>query len=363
MNKNLSSHNDEIHITELLKSIWVEKKKISLIIFITTLIVIGFDYNKPNSYKGSLVVKPSKNLEFVRFLPIILFFNKTYNDDRWGLLDYTSDTLKSNPLPNQINLLNLGAIPILDRFIIEFMDYEELIFVLNNNKNIKKSISQLSENEQLQILYDYAKLFNFKKSDPKENYTYYTLNYTWHDEVEVRDILNQALELTVRNLEKAVFAEIEDFLEIKKKANYDRDLETIKELTEQSFLAKEFGLESLIIGEETLQNILNDQKNLTKPLKAEIKGYFIKGHKLIDKEINLIKNRKYENLARIKTELNEIKKLSINWVDYNIFLIDSFSQKNSTKNLIQSIVVGLILGVFYVLLSNSFKSRKLVIKK
>lgn len=366
MNKNLSSHNDEIHIADMLKSIWVEKKKISLIIFITTLIGIGFDYNKPNSYKGSLVVKPSKNLEFVRFIPISLFFKKTYNEnfnkDKPALVS-SSDKLTSNPSPNQINLINLSVIPILDRFIIEFMDYEELIFFLNNNKNIKKSISQLSENEQRQILHDYAKLFTFEKSDPKENYTYYTLNYTWHNEVEVRDILNQALELTVRNLEKSVFAELGDFLEIKKNATYDRDLETIKELTEQSVLAKELGLESLIIGEETLQKILNDQKNLIKPLSAEIKGYFVKGYKLIDKEINLIKNRKYENLARIETELNDLKKLSINWVDYNIFLIDSFSQKNSSKNLIQSIVVGLIFGVFYVLLSNSFKSRKLVIKK
>ena len=54
MNKNLQSPNDEIHVTELLESIWGGKKKISLITFIIVLISFGSNYNKPDSYAGSL---------------------------------------------------------------------------------------------------------------------------------------------------------------------------------------------------------------------------------------------------------------------------------------------------------------------
>ena len=81
-------------------------------------------------------------------------------------------------------------------------------------------------------------------------------------------------------------------------------------------------------------------------------------------EIEIIENRKYTSLINIENEINALKALSINWVDYNIFLIDTFSLNiNSLLNLIKSIAAGLIFGIFYVLLSNAFKSRKIAIKK
>jgi LPS O-antigen subunit length determinant protein (WzzB/FepE family) len=371
MKKNLQSSNDEIHITELLESIWGGKKKISLIIFITVLISFGFNYSKPDLYSGTLVIKPSKNLEFVRFIPISRFFKQSYIGDigddqkiatsKSRIID--NDLTKNNS-PNQINLINLSVIPILDRFIIEFMDYEELTFVISNNKIIKENISQLSKNDQQQILYDYAKLFTVEKSDPKEDYTYYTLNFVWHDKVEIKDILDQALALTIKNLEKSVFTELEDFLEIKKNSTYSRDLEKIRYLKEQSLIAKELGLKNLILDEDTLGEILSDKDPLRKKhLISEVKGYFLKGYRIIEKEIKIIENRKYTSLINIENEINDLKKLSINWVDYNIYLIDTFSLKNSRKDLLKSIGVGLIFGIFYVLLSNSFKSRKFAIKK
>ena len=370
MKKNLQPPNDEIHVTDLLESIWGGKKKISLIIFITVLISFGFNYNKPDSYRGSLVIKPSKNLEFVRFIPISRFFKQNYVNGS-GTNEISAlnsriieNDLNKNTSPNQINLINLSVIPILDRFIIEFMDYEELTFVLSNNKNIKENISQLSKNKQQQILYNYAKLFTVVKSDSKEDYTYYTLNFTWHDQEEVKDILSQALTLTVKNLEKSVFTELEDYLEIKKNATYTKDREKIRYLKEQSLIARELGLRKLILDEDTLREILEDNDRLRKKnLRAEVKGYFLKGYMIIEKEIKIIENRKYTSLIDIETEINNLKALSINWVDYNIFLIDTFSLKNSKKNLIKSIVAGLIFGIFYVLLSNSFKSRKIAIKK
>lgn len=370
MKKNLQSLNDEIHVIDLLESIWGGKKKISLIIFITVLITFGFNYSKPDSYVGSLVIKPSKNLEFVKFIPISRFFKQNYvnGDGTNELIALNSRTidndLKKNTSPNQINLINLSVIPILDRFIIEFMDYEELTFVLSNNKNIKENISQLTKSEQQQILHDYAKLFTVVKSDPKEDYTYYTLNFTWSDQEEIKDILNEALTLTVKNLEKSVFTELEDYLEIKKNATYRRDKEKIKYLKEQSLIAKELGLRKLIIDEENLKIILEDKDPLLKKqIRAEVEGYFLKGYEIIEQEIKIIENRNYLSLNNTQKEINDLKALSINWVDYNIFLINTFSLKNSKKNLIKSIGGGLIFGIFYVLLSNSFKSRKIAIKK
>ena len=370
MKKNLQSPNDEIHITELLESIWGGKKKISLIILIIVLISFGFNYTKPDSYRGSLVIKPSKNVEFVKFMPITLFFKENYvnagsTNKRNKLTSSVLDNnLKKNTSSNQVNQINLSVIPILDRFIIEFMDYEELTFVLSNNKNIKENISQLSKNKQQQILYNYAKLFTVVKSDSKEDYTYYTLNFTWHDQEEVKDILSQALTLTVKNLEKSVFTELEDYLKIKKTSTYSEDQKQIRYLKEQSLLAKELGLKKLIFDEESLIEFLSKVDPLLKQhLVAEVIEYFLKEYEIIEQEIKIIENRKYTSLINIENEINALKGLSINWVDYNIFLIDIFSLKNSKKNLIISIAVGLLFGIFYVLLSNSFKSRKIAIKK
>jgi cell division septal protein FtsQ len=81
------------------------------------------------------------------------------------------------------------------------------------------------------------------------------------------------------------------------------------------------------------------------------------GYKAIDKEIELIQNREYKNFKSIKQELNFLKNEKINFIDYDINLIKVKRLKNIQSILVISILLGLILGIFYVLITNKFQSK------
>ena len=138
MYKKPSKNNeDEIDLLDLLKIIWDGKIKVILITLITVGIisVYGSSNKTPESYKSSLVLKPEKKSEFNKFSPINDALSKAYDD-----------------------------IMILERFIDEVMDLEELVYVLENNKNIKKEIAQKSELQKQQKLFNYAKKFKINKT-------------------------------------------------------------------------------------------------------------------------------------------------------------------------------------------------------
>ena len=84
-------------------------------------------------------------------------------------------------------------------------------------------------------------------------------------------------------------------------------------------------------------------------------SYYLRGYKAIDKEIELIKNKKYLDLEFIKKEINSVKKENINWVNYNINLIEIESLKKSKLIFTISILLGLMIGIIYVLISNVFQ--------
>jgi len=85
-------------------------------------------------------------------------------------------------------------------------------------------------------------------------------------------------------------------------------------------------------------------------------AYYLRGYKAIDKEIELVQKRDYQNLKLLEQELNKFKNSEISFVNYNIYLIETKSVKNTKLILIISILLGLIAGVLYVLISNLFLS-------
>ena len=87
-------------------------------------------------------------------------------------------------------------------------------------------------------------------------------------------------------------------------------------------------------------------------------GYYLQGYKAIDKEISLIKSREYKETKKIKKRIELLKTEEINLVDYNLFLIDVNSLKNTRKYLFFSIFIGIIFGIIYVISSNLLRHRQ-----
>ena len=120
------------------------------------------------------------------------------------------------------------------------------------------------------------------------------------------------------------------------------DLNRIDFLKEQSLIARKLG-----ILEGKIEDIDQSQQ-----------GYYTRGFVVIDKEISIIQSREYQDFNNNLENINLLKELELNWINYNLFLIKIDSIKNLQKTLIISILIGLVVGLFYIFISNALKPQK-----
>ena len=403
MKKIKSTDNDEIDLVGLIINVWDHKLKVILFLSISIIIATFYIYKQPNLFKISLNIKPAGNSEFIKYIPIqsTLFENK--------LIFAETD----------INKYIVNNETIFKKFLDELMDYEELISVLKNDVYIK-NISELSKLDQQNELVNYAKRLDVIKSGKNE--INYTLQFMWHDAKQGKKILDETLSIVLKNLKKNIISDIRGLAEAinvrnlesietlsirlnliaitnerkaiaqnqtekyfanknnsKKKKEF---LERIEYLKDQSKIAKKLGIENDI-------SINNNRSNLPD-------SYYLRGYKAIDIEINLLENRKKymdsinaesipfdnepaqsDNYIRLMQSISEhkndlsakrlIDKIELlkndnenNWINYDILFADIKSMKKSSfKILFLSIVLGLTLGIFYVLLYQAFSNKKI----
>lgn len=356
--KSLNSEN-EIDLIELTKTIWDGKIKIVLIIIVSLITLYGYNQLQPkpkpksNLYSNSLTIKPTNNSEFYKLLPM-------YN----SLELNNTMSMESRRIDN---------VMILNDFVRELLDFEELIYVLKNNKSILKKIAKLPEDEQTKKLYDYTRLFTI--AQPKEELgqklNNYVISFVWENPDECKEILDQTIKLAISNLEKSIFMGLSDMLEVKKNKIVEEDSKRIEFLLEQSSIAKELNLpnkdRSSAFNSANIEGISpddyksNGQYNLSLNFNTNDASYYLRGYKAIDKEINIIKNRDHIELNNIKNKIDILRESNIEWISYNIFLLDSTLITKQTINkttipLYLGIVFGLIIGVFYVYISNALRS-------
>ena len=180
----------------------------------------------------------------------------------------------------------------------------------------------------------------------------FTIDYKWHDPDEAKKILQETLNLTSKNLKRSIALELSQLLEFEKKLLINKDVERLDYLKEQSAIAKE-----LNIIDNQIDNVNLSQSNVSLNISTADIAYYLRGYKAIDKEIELIENRDHQNLKFIEQEINDLKNTEIEFVKYNVYLMDHISLKNTKLILVISILLGLIVGIFYVLISNALQSQ------
>ena len=357
--KNKSLNSDiEIDLVRLITTIWDGKIKIFLIIAIFVIISFGYNHlsqlqsiskQETNQYDNQLIIKSTDDSQFYQFQPIYSYLNT----EKYQLLN-------SDQYLTQTKLLQINSEQILDSFLKELLDYEELIFVLKNNTTIYEKISNLTDEEQTKRLYDYTKLFSIKEPTGKLNKKFdsYLISFIWEDPDEASKIIDQTIKLVIINLKETIFNGLEDMLDVKKNNILFEDAKRIEFLVEQSLIAKELNLENDNVGNAVSSS---NQYNLSLNINSNI-AYYLRGYKAIDKEIEIITNRQHRGLSDLKNQLNLLEKSDIELIKYNIFLLDSqlISSPRKIKNLPLNlaIVFGLIIGIIYIYISNAYRSVK-----
>lgn len=335
MKKNSSSNKDQLDLIDLIQIIFYGKTRIVLTIFISFLIGLGYFYLTPKSYFSSIVIKTSTNskLKKLAILEQLIVIDQEKNEKEIN-----------NRVFQNIDEKKV----ILKRFMSEIDDFEEFILILSNFEKVKKSISHLSIAEQEKKLFSYSRKLEL---DLNKKETELLLTLEWDNIEEAREILEDTIKLVLKNLHESILKELEESLEFKKMFVKNEDEEKLNYLKEQSSIAKELDIEDNLV----------DSVGLFVPnsIKLNISNvpYYLRGYKAIDKEIELINNRDYKNFEFAEKQINLFKNDKIEWVNFNIYLIDVNRAKNIKLILLASILSGLIFGIFYVLIFNELQNR------
>lgn len=375
------TYDDEIDLFEFFETLWDGKWKIILTTFVAAIIGVVFSVVKPNSFEVTTPIQSGKTSVFIKYTSL----NDLLKNE--GLLY----DLEKNP-----NGYIFDSASVFKMFAIEFNDYEEMVDAVSKSEFVQQSIKDLEDSDKQRALINFAKAFELKT--PSKNEENWTLSFEWHDDLEGAKLFNDAIRQTLSNtknisvnnlngLAEAIdiqntrnLDKLRNKLSLIKKNQIDRNIKRIQYLREQSAIAKELGIETNRLDTNALSQ--SSQNAISLSVSSNDVPFYLRGYKAIDKEIALIESRSDEEMLLIadsyiqtKEEINSLetdlsssqlrnasevvaKDNPNDWVQFDLAIADVKSQKKSMLYVALSIVLGGMVGVMYVLISNAVRKRK-----
>ena len=361
----------ETDLFEVFVTIWNGKWKIIITTFVAAVIGVSFSVVKPNSFKISVPIQSNQSIS----------------------INYTSlnELLMDEGLSYEVNRDSIFEI-----FVSEFNDYEEIIDALSTSEFVQKSIKDLDDDDKQKALIGFAKSFVLKA--PSTEKVNNTMSFVWHDDLEGVRLLNDAIRQTLLKTKSILIdhinnlAEHIDFRNARELEKLRNELSLIKQnqiniekqriqyLLEQSAIAKELDIETSGIDVNALSQ--SSQNSIFLGSNSFDIPFYMRGFKAIDKEIALIQSRTREEqmlaaegylqtkeeIASIEEDLSSsqlrdaLEALTsdnpYDWVEFDLTIADVVSQKKSMQYVVLSLVLGGVVGMIYVLISNAILNRK-----
>lgn len=328
----LKNQNNEIDLIQFSKIIWKEKIKVFLITIIIFSIFTFYNYKLENSktqklYLNSMSIKLSDDLDRsgLRYLYILVNDHSKFNDTQVDGAIYNFD-------PDIKDFLS-------KKLLAEITDYNEFYSVLFKSNIIENDFSKISDQELLGLKMNYAKLIKIEKllNDLEPNSNEYLISLQWHDPKQAQDLLNKTIELVLVNLNKSIYESLYSSLNTYKLLRSTRDKRRLEFLKEQNFIAKDLGIKDY-----SANFFINND------------AYYLSGYKAIEKEIEIIENRTYQEDLDIKKKLTTFKNSQNKLITYNKYFFDSelLTKPSYKLSMPFSLLLGLIVGIFYVFIFN-----------
>ena len=361
----------ETDLFEVFVTIWNGKWKIIITTFVAAVIGVSFSVVKPNSFKISVPIQSNQSIS----------------------INYTSlnELLMDEGLSYEVNRDSIFEI-----FVSEFNDYEEIIDALSTSEFVQKSIKDLDDDDKQKALIGFAK--SFVLNAPSTEKVNNTMSFVWHDDLEGVRLLNDAIRQTLLKTKSILIdhinnlAEHIDFRNARELEKLRNELSLIKQnqiniekqriqyLLEQSAIAKELDIETSGIDVNALSQ--SSQNSIFLGSNSFDIPFYMRGFKAIDKEIALIQSRTREEqmlaaegylqtkeeIASIEEDLSSsqlrdaLEALTsdnpYDWVEFDLTIADVVSQKKSMQYVVLSLVLGGVVGMIYVLISNAILNRK-----
>ena len=389
MLKNSQIDNDEINLIELIYTVWKGKWKIIAVAVVITLLAFiaqtTYQLTKTNSFTAITEIKPINSLAINKYFAL----NNT--------IELSDGNFNSQKITKS-NLLNLYIETLNDNSIFEdamrklnFLDASQY----SDEQEYNEAISKLASSVKI------LPSLNDKKKDNIE-ISYQTINFVHDDAKKWKNVLVYVDELTNQLVEKKIVENYNNTLSSLKQVkeyqlediliqinnlliDYEREVfDHMSYLTEQSKIAKKLGIAKSTVEVQTLGN----QNALLSNIQTD-SPFYLRGYEAIDKEIELIESRNNKKAfiqglfdlekkkrAIEQDQIIERTKLAISSVllldndKFSAATIDAITtkfeyknNKNNKKSRLLAIAIGLIVGVFYVIITNAFQLNRVISKK
>jgi len=417
MIKNSKVDNDEINLIELMYVLWNGKWKIAVVVVISLIAVISYQSTKTNNFTAITEIKPIADLELIKFIEFNNLITNTNINSNTNTNTNTNSKTNTNTNSNTSTNTNINTIgtsesgntvvkinkitglSLLNMYINVLN--EKLVFEDAIRKfNLLEASQYNNEQEYSEAIIRLASTVKIlsppiRKKNLETSYsTYSTINFEYHDEEKWKSVLTYVNEFTNKLVKQILTQKYDNTLEFLKNErkhsledisikidniliDYDREISNrLAYLEEQSAIAQKLGIAKNTIEVQTFGN--QNQNALLSNIQTD-SPFYLRGYEAIDKEIELMKSRKnkkafvkklfgFEKKKRAieqdktieRLELVLQSKLLADNKEFTAGLINAitteFKYKDDRMIYVLAIVIGLIAGIFYVLISNAFQS-------
>ena len=388
MPQNYQKETESIDLIEIIKTLWDGKWKIVIAIIISLLTFISYNSFQTNKFTAITEIKPLEISEINKYI----VFNELIRNES---LRITSESESESESENaNFQITKISSLRLLDIYINILRDKVVFQDAIRRSNLIdpSKYNDEAEYNESIIKIAKSIKILEPKISSNNLQVSYHTINFIHDDREKWIDILKYSNELANKIVKQTLLEEYKYFLislEKKKKykvedlliqinnviSDYDREInERLAYLTEQSKIAR-----TLKIAKNTIEaQIVGDQR-LISNINIE-SPFYLRGYEAIEKEIEILKERVDKKvftrgLFKLEKEKRKIKqdktkeRISLELestplgnngeflaTSTNIFLTE-LEYNDNKKFLPQAALIGLIVGIIYILISSVFKSQ------
>ena len=407
MVKNSKIDNDEINLIELTYIIWKGKWKIAAAVVISYIAVISYQSNQTNDFTAITEIKPISSLLLKKYSS----FNNLITSSSAPII--TTDANANIAITNDNTTNLVGVIPKITResffnIYIDILQDRSLIQDGIRKFNLLEASQYSDEQEYNEAIIKLASsvkiltpLISKEKNGKLEN-SYHTIEFVYDDVEKWISVLKYLDEVINKLVKKTLLMEYNNLLlSLKEKKKYElEDISTkinnnlidyeremsdhLSYLKEQSEIAKKLGIAKSTVEVQTFGN----QNALLSNIQTD-SPFYLRGYEAIDKEIELIESRNNKKAfiqglfdlekkkrAIEQDQIIERTKLAISSVllldndKFSAATIDAITtkfeyknNKNNKKSRLLAIAIGLIVGVFYVIITNAFQLNRVISKK
>ena len=388
MPQNYQKETESIDLIEIIKTLWDGKWKIVIAIIISLLTFISYNSFQTNKFTAITEIKPLEISEINKYI----VFNELIRNES---LRITSESESESESENaNFQITKISSLRLLDIYINILRDKVVFQDAIRRSNLIdpSKYNDEAEYNESIIKIAKSIKILEPKISSNNLQVSYHTINFIHDDREKWIDILKYSNELANKIVKQTLLEEYKYFLiSLKKKkkykvedlliqinnviSDYDREInERLAYLTEQSKIAR-----TLKIAKNTIEaQIVGDQR-LISNINIE-SPFYLRGYEAIEKEIEILKERVDKKvftrgLFKLEKEKRKIKqdktkeRISLELestplgnngeflaTSTNIFLTE-LEYNDNKKFLPQAALIGLIVGIIYILISSVFKSQ------